>query len=286
MTSARRALRDRLASGEVVFAPLCLEPIVARLCEELGYEAGYVSGGGLGYSLAVSEALLTMDEISATTRAISRRSSLPLIVDGGVGFGDPVQVARMMWDLEAAGAAAVEIEDQVAPKRVSHHRHIEHLIPRDEMVAKVRVAVDQRRDPDFVIIARTGGVANEGFDAAVDRANAYLDAGADMAMIFPRSKQEWIEAPQRVRGPLATIASLDQRSAATWTDLGYRLVIDAFTGQTAAIDAIRTAYREQREQGHTTVGLARHLEVYADLPRLAGLEELYDIERATTEPGT
>ena len=286
MTSARRALRDRLTSGDVVLAPLCLEPLVARLCEELGYEAGYVSGGGLGYSLAVSEALLTMDEISSTTRAISRRSSLPLIVDGGVGFGDPVQVARMMWDLEAAGAAAVEIEDQVAPKRVSHHRHIEHLITRDEMVAKVRVAVEQRRDPDFVIIARTGGVANEGFDAAVDRANAYLDAGADMAMIFPRSKQEWVEAPKRVRGPLATIASLDQRSAAAWTDLGFRLVIDAFTGQTAAIDAIRTAYREQRDQGHTTVGLAHHLEVYNDLPRLAGLEELYDIERATTEPGT
>src|SRR5690606_28455642 len=140
-------LAAALAAGPAVLAPLCLDPLTARLAAELGYGAGYLSGGALGYSLAVSEALLTLSEVAGATAAITRRTDLPLIVDGGVGFGDPVHTARAMWDLEAAGAAAVELEDQVAPKRVSHHRGVEHLVPVEEMVAKIEVAVAARRDP-------------------------------------------------------------------------------------------------------------------------------------------
>ena len=115
----RRQFRERVldSRGPAMLAPITLDPLTARLCEQLGFTAGYVSGGGLGYQLALSEALLTVTELAATVAAITRRSSLAVIVDGGVGFGDPVHVARAMWEFEAAGAVAVELEDQVAPKR-------------------------------------------------------------------------------------------------------------------------------------------------------------------------
>ena len=267
--------------------PLCLDPLTARLCDQLGYGAGYLSGGALGYQLAVSEALLTVTELAGAATAISRRSGLPIIVDGGVGFGDPVHVARMMWDFEAAGAVAVELEDQVAPKRVSHHRGVEHLITCNDMAAKIRHAVAARTDPDFLVIARTGAVRHEGFDAGIDRGNAYFDAGADLVMLFPGTDEEWATAAERLRGPLAVMATLDARRRADWAAFGCRVVIDPFTGQVAAFEAMRDVYRRQAaDEPGVVADQAARFAVYRELPGVAGLEELYDIERATTEVGT
>ncbi len=289
MSPDRAAFRARLLdpAAPPVQVPLTLEPLVARLCEQLGFEAGYVSGGALGYSLATSEALLTLTELASAVAAITRRSNLPIVVDGGVGFGDPVHAARMMWDFEAAGAVAVEIEDQVAPKRVSHHRGVEHLVPLEDMVAKIRVAVEARRDPDFLVIARTGAVHNEGFDAALARAEAYVAAGADAILLFADSPEQWAALRERVAGvPLVAMTGLDVRSSAEWADLGVRMVIDPFTGQVVAFDAMRRALRGQRDDGDAGVTMKERMSVYKELPVVAGLEELYDIERATTEPGT
>jgi methylisocitrate lyase len=283
----RRQFRERMldSDGPAVLAPLTLDPLTARLCEQLGFAAGYVSGGGLGYQLAVSEALLTVTELAGTVAAITRRSSLPIIVDGGVGFGDPVHVARAMWEFEAAGAAAVELEDQVAPKRVSHHRGVEHRVPVADMVAKVRVAVSERRDPDFLVIARTGAVRHEGFDAAIDRGIAYADAGADLVMLFPETPQQWDDAPRRLPVPVVAMTAHGNRTAGDWRRQGWPLVIDPFTGQTVAMAAVRAAY-EEVAAGRVGGDLTALMATYRDLPTLAGLDELYDIERATTEPGT
>ena len=135
-STARQAFRARLEQPQPLFVPLCLDALSARIVEAAGFAAGYVSGGALGYANAVSEALLTLDELVSTTRHVTQRSNLPVIVDGGVGFGDAVHLVRAIWEVEATGAAAIEIEDQVAPKRVSHHRGVEHLISCGEMVAK------------------------------------------------------------------------------------------------------------------------------------------------------
>lgn len=283
--TTRAEFKARLAHGPAVLAPLCLDPLTARLCEQLGYEAGYLSGGALGYSLAVSEALLTLGELTDVATAITRRSALPLVVDGGVGFGDAVHTARAMWDLEAAGAAAVELEDQVAPKRVSHHRGVEHLVPVEEMVAKLEVAVAARRDPAFLVIARTGAVRHEGFEAAVARGNAYAAAGADLVMLFPETAEQWRSAPERLAAPAVAMTAHGSRSAEAWGEQGWRLVIDPFTGQVAAVDAVRRAYAAVRAGG-SPGDLDELMGVYRDLPVIAGLDELYDIERATTEPGT
>lgn len=288
----RQQFRQRLHaaathSAPPLMTPLCLDPLTARLCEELGYESGYLSGGGLGYQLALSEALLTVDELAGFARAITRRSSIGLVIDGGVGFGDPVHVARMMWEFEATQAVGVELEDQVAPKRVSHHRGVEHLVPVAAMVAKIEVAVAQRRDPDFTLIARTGAVRHESFEAALERCEAYVAAGADAVMLFPGTEDEWVEAPRRVSVPLVAMTMLDVRPPHQWGEMGYAMVIDPMSGQCAAMDAVRQLYQRQRDQPNQAASdLRARNGVYRGLAGLAGLEELYDIERATTERNT
>lgn len=283
--SSRSAFRQRLG-GDPLLVPLALDPLAARLCHTVGFEAVYLSGGALGYQYAVSEALLTLTEIADVARRITQRCPLPLIVDGGVGFGDPVHLTRAVWEIEATGAAALEIEDQVAPKRVSHHRGIEHLIPAGEMVAKIEAAVAARIDPDLVIIARTGAVRNESFAAGVDRANAYLRAGADAILLLPSTEDEWRRAPNEIDGPLVTFASLGARPASAWADLGWAVILDPFTAQVLANTTVERAYRSLLEEGHLGVRAAEIMDGYRHLPAQAGLNELYDIERATTEPGT
>ena len=276
-------LRRALASEKVVFAPLTLDALTGRIAERAGFPAGYISGGALGFVHGVSEALLTLSEIADVTQHVTARTDIAVIVDGGVGFGDAVHMYRTMQVIEASGAAGIEIEDQVAPKRVSHHRGIEHLVEIGEMTDKIRAAVDARTDADFVIIARTGAVRNESFEKAIERGNAYADAGADIIMLMPTNELEWQEAPRRFDVPLATITSLDARLPAEWAALGWDLIIDPFTAQTAAVKAISTAYQQFRQSGTTSLDRVEIFEDYRLLPDIAGFQELYDIEDRTTE---
>mgnify|MGYP001211074421 FL=1 len=276
-------LRRALASEKVVFAPLTLDALTGRIAERAGFPAGYISGGALGFVHGVSEALLTLSEIADVTQHVTARTDIAVIVDGGVGFGDAVHMYRTMQVIEASGAAGIEIEDQVAPKRVSHHRGIEHLVEIGEMTDKICAAVDARTDADFVIIARTGAVRNESFEKAIERGNAYADAGADIIMLMPTNELEWQEAPRRFDVPLATITSLDARLPAEWAALGWDLIIDPFTAQTAAVKAISTAYQQFRQSGTTSLDRVEIFEDYRLLPDIAGFQELYDIEDRTTE---
>ena len=276
-------LRRALASEKVVFAPLTLDALTGRIAERAGFPAGYISGGALGFVHGVSEALLTLSEIADVTQHVTARTDIAVIVDGGVGFGDAVHMYRTMQVIEASGAAGIEIEDQVAPKRVSHHRGIEHLVEIGEMTDKIFAAVDARTDADFVIIARTGAVRNESSEKAIERGNAYADAGADIIMLMPTNELEWQEAPRRFDVPLATITSLDARLPAEWAALGWDLIIDPFTAQTAAVKAISTAYQQFRQSGTTSLDRGEIFEDYRLLPDIAGFQELYDIEDRTTE---
>lgn len=286
--SARTQFRQALAGPDPVFAPLALDPLTARMVEQAGFGAGYLSGGALGFQYAVGEALLTVTEVADAARRITARSGLPLIVDGGIGFGDAVHMARATWELEATGAAAVEFEDQVAPKRLHHHVGVEHLVPTEEMVGKLRAAADARNDADFLIIARTGGFRHEGFEAGVERLAAYRDAGADVLMAFVRRDEM---APlgqlvaERFGAPLATITSLDTHTADEWRERGWHLIIDAFTTQALAISAAREAYTRFQTEGKTGVTVDA-MGLHGELVGICGLEPLLDVERATTERDT
>lgn len=280
---ARQAFKAAIGSDTPVFAPLCLDALTARLTASLGFGAGYVSGGALGYANAVSEALLTVSELADTARHITQRTDLPIIVDGGVGFGDAVHTARTIWEIEATGAAAIEIEDQVAPKRVSHHRGIEHLISAAEMVAKIETAVAARRDPDFLIIARSGAIRAESLDAAIARGNAYSRAGADIVMLMATDDEDCARIRRLIECPLATITSLDARAPDAWRELGWQLVIDPFTAQVLSLDAVRRAYASFMEHGSTGFDVSEVFRLYREIPELAGLPALYEIEDRTTE---
>ena len=283
--SAREQLASRIRAGEVVFAPLALDALTARIAAQAGFGAVYLSGGALGFASAVSEALLTVTELAHTARHIVQRADVPLIVDVGVGFGDAVHVARTVWEMENAGAAAIELEDQVAPKRVSHHRGIEHLVATEDMVAKIRVAVEARMDPDLLLVARTGAVRNESFAAGVERGVAYREAGADLVMLAPSSEAEWDAASAAIGGTLAAIVSLDLFPEPVWRRRGFGLVIDPFTAQVEAVRAVRAVYESFGENGKTGTDRGEIMQGYRELAGLAGLDPLFAIEDATTETG-
>jgi 2-methylisocitrate lyase-like PEP mutase family enzyme len=267
---------------ETVFAPLCLDALSARIAEHAGFNFVYVSGGALGYAHAVSEAMLGLNELADVVRYIRARSGVKVIVDGGVGFGDAVHVSRAVQVFEAAGASAIEIEDQVAPKRVSHHRGIEHLIPCDDMVDKITVAVSCRQSATTQIIARTGAVKNESLDAALERCTRYVAAGADMILIMADTDEAWQQIREAIQVPLVTFAPFAGRSAADWNKRGVSLVFDPFTTQVAHVINMQETYRRFFAGETQALSQADLFESYNQLDEIAGLKEFYDIEDATT----
>ena len=279
----RAAFADKVRNGESILAPVALDPLSARLVESLGFEAAYLSGGGFGFQLSVSEALLTITEVAGLTRQITARSDVPLIVDGGVGFGDPLHTWRAVLEIEAAGAAAIEIEDQVAPKRAHHHKGVEHLVPMEMMVDKVREAVDARRDEDFIIIARTGAVRNESFERALERCAAYREAGADVLMLFSSDEAQIAEAGRVLGGPLSMMAPADRLDRVTLAGHGFNVLIDPFTGQVAAYGAMRDAYRNIASSGASGREVDELMSLYREVQGMAGMDDLYAIEERTTE---
>lgn len=271
-----------MRAGETVFAPVCLDPLTGRLLESLGFGAAYLSGGGLGFQLAVSEALLTLTEIAGLTRQISARCNVPLIVDGGVGFGDALHTTRAIREIEAAGAAAIEIEDQVAPKRAHHHKGVEFLEPPEVMIDKVREAAAARSDPDFLIIARTGAVRNESFEQAIERSLAYREAGADVLMLFPADEDQIAEAGRRLGGPLSLMGAAGGQDPDWLTSQGFNLQIDPFTGQVVAFGALREAYEAIARDGASGRPIEELMGLYREVQDAAGMDELYALEERTT----
>ena len=202
--AARRAwLHDRIEHGPLLVVPGAANALAARVIEDIGFESVYVTGAGIANSFLGTPdiGLVTLSELESHVAAIRDAVAVPLIVDADTGFGNPLGVARSIRVLERAGADAVQIEDQVAPKRCGHFEGKE-VIPAPEMIAKITAAVDARLDDDTLIIARTDARATEGFEAAIERARAYAAAGADAIFVeAPQSAEELLAIPGRVDGP-------------------------------------------------------------------------------------
>jgi 2-methylisocitrate lyase-like PEP mutase family enzyme len=183
-------LRRRITTGPLLVVPGAANALTARLVEEAGFEAVYVTGAGIAntYLGLPDIGLVTLTELTAHVAAIRNATDLPLIVDADTGFGNAVSVRRTVRELERAGADGIQLEDQLFPKRCGHFGG-KQLISAEEMVQKIHAAVDARLDNDLVIVARTDARATEGFEAAIARAAAYREAGADVT---------FVEAPQTV----------------------------------------------------------------------------------------
>lgn len=181
----RRVLRERLAAGELLRFPGAFNPLSARLIEQRGFEGVYISGAVLSADLGLPDiGLTTLTEVAGRGQQIARMTELPAIIDADTGFGEPMNVARTIQTLEDAGLAGTHIEDQVNPKRCGHLDG-KQVVDDDTALKRIRAAVDARRDPNFLIMARTDIRAVEGLDAAIARAKALVDAGADA--IFPEA---------------------------------------------------------------------------------------------------
>jgi len=207
----RRILRERLAAGELLRFPGAFNPLSARLIERKGFDGVYISGAVLSADLGLPDiGLTTLTEVAGRGQQIARMTELPAIIDADTGFGEPMNVARTIQTLEDAGLAGTHIEDQINPKRCGH---LDGKAVVDESTAtkRIRAAVDARRDPNFLIMARTDIRAVEGMDAAVDRAKALVDAGADA--IFPEAMRTLVEFERMA-------AELDVPILANMTEFG------------------------------------------------------------------
>ena len=181
----RRRFRERLAGAEVVRMPGAFNPLSARLIEAKGFDGAYVSGAVVSADLGLPDiGLTTLTEVATRAGQIARMTDLPTLVDADTGFGEPMNVARTVQAMEDAGLAGLHVEDQVNPKRCGHLDG-KQVVDRETAVRRVRAAVEGRRDPDFVVVARTDVRAAEGLAATIERARALVDAGADA--IFPEA---------------------------------------------------------------------------------------------------
>lgn len=229
MSNARK-LREQLISGGLVRAPGVYDGITARLVEQAGFPAVYMSGAATSMSMGYPDyGLLTQSEMVANASIIARTVEIPVIADADTGYGNELNVTRTVNEYERAGVAGIHIEDQVNPKRCGHLAGKE-CIPLDEYVAKIRAAVAARRDPDFVIIARTDANTVTGFEDSIERANAALDAGADVAFVeSPKTIDEITVVPERVIGPcllnLVVGGITPEISLGEAQNLGYKIVI-------------------------------------------------------------
>jgi methylisocitrate lyase len=279
----RSGLRERTARGadETVTAPLALDALSAALARQVGFDAVYVGGGGLGYARGVSEALLTLTEVAEVTRAIAEVVDVDVVVDATTGFGDAVHASRTMRVLEQAGAAAIEIEDQLAPKRAHHHKGIDHMIGLEVMVGKIGAAVDARTDPDLLLVVRTNALTHDGLDDALERATAYEEAGADMLLVLPRAPQELAALGAATSLPLVTFAPAGL-PAAELRAAGVTMLCDPFSATLLTVRALREGYETLRDGGDVVAPEAVREELHA-VGEIIGMERLYAIEERTTE---
>ncbi|HPM52985.1 MAG TPA: methylisocitrate lyase [Rhodoglobus sp.] len=181
----RAAFRARIATGELIRMPGAFNPLSAKLIQDKGFEGVYISGAVLSADLGLPDiGLTTLTEVASRGQQISRMTDLPTLIDADTGFGEPMNVARTVQTLEDAGVSGLHIEDQVNPKRCGHLDG-KAVVDEDTALKRIRAAADARRDPNLLIMARTDIRAVEGLEAAIDRAKALVDAGADA--IFPEA---------------------------------------------------------------------------------------------------
>lgn len=289
--SGGTTLRERLAQPRVLLAPGVYDALTALLAEQAGFEALYLSGGAVAYTLLGRSdvGLTTAKEAVDVLARITDRVQTPIIVDADTGFGNALNVERTVRDFERAGAAMIQLEDQTFPKRCGHLEN-KSLVSAAEMCGKVRAAVDTRRSRDTLILARTDAVAVEGLDAAIDRAEAYLAAGADALFIEAvRSAADMDRVCSIFGGRVPLLANMIEggktpvQTSQELGERGYRIVI--FPGGTARFVARQLAgyYASLRDHG-TTAPRQGDMFDFDQLNALIGTPEMLERGRRYAGP--
>ena len=289
MSPSHASLAARLKQPGLIVAPGVFDMVSLRLADSFGFDALYMTGyGTVASHLGLPDAgLATYSDMVGRVSAMAGMARTPLIADADTGYGGLLNMRHTVRGYEAAGAAAIQIEDQEFPKKCGHTPG-RRVIPMEEMVRKIRMAVDSRGTPDFLIIARTDARTSLGLDEALRRAEAYARAGADILFVeSPESEQEMrrigsaFELPlvanmvERGRTPVLTRPELEA--------LGYRIAIFPVTPLLAAVRAMADVYQGFKQQG-SSAGTSVPLYDFADLTQLMGFEDVWAFEKRYAEP--
>lgn len=283
-TTLPTRLRARLAEDRPLLLPGCADALTARIAVDVGFEALYATGAGISNALLglPDVGLATMSEVVEQVARICAAVDVPVVADMDTGYGNAVNARRAVRALETAGASGIQLEDQAFPKRCGHFSGKE-VISLEEMRAKLLAVLEGRRDPQTVVIARTDAIAVEGAEAAIERANAYAEIGADLVFVeAPPSLELLAELPRLVHAPLvANMVEGGLTPLSTLAELGamgYRVVLFANTALRASMLAAQNALRALHAEG-SSAGILDRLVAWEERQRLVGKQEIDALER-------
>jgi 2-methylisocitrate lyase-like PEP mutase family enzyme len=280
----RQTLQQLLKRDKLLVAPGCFDGLSARLVEEAGFEAVYLSGGAVARSMGIPDiGLVTMSEVIERAAQVISAVRIPVIADADTGYGNAVNLVRAIGEFERTGVAAIHIEDQITPKRCGHLDGKE-VIPLPEMEKKLEAALASRTDPHFGIIGRTDARGVHGFDEAIRRARAFAKVGVDAVFVeAPQSEAELAEIPRAIRDvPLLVNVFKGGKTPMLRADrlqeLGYRIAIYPSETQRAGIYAMRLALGLLKREG-TTEAMDGALTTFEDRDQIVGLDDWQKLER-------
>ena len=280
----RQTLRQLLQRNKLLVAPGCFDGLSARLVQQAGFEAAYLSGGAVARSMGIPDiGLVTMSESIERAVQVVSAIRIPIIADADTGYGNAVNLWRTVREFERAGVAAIHIEDQITPKRCGHLDGKE-VIALGEMTQKLQAAMAARNDPDFCIIARTDARGVNGFEDAIERGQAFAKLGVDAIFVeAPQSEEELAEIPKRIpnipllvnvfkggKTPMLPVERLQQ--------MGYRIAIYPSETQRAAIHAMRNALSTLKREG-STASIDASLTTFKERDRVVDLDGWQKIEK-------
>lgn len=282
--NSRQLLKQLFQRDRLLVAPGCFDGLSARLVEEAGFEAAYLSGGAVARSMGIPDiGLVTMSEVIDRAAQVVAAVKIPIIADADTGYGNAVNLVRSVREFERTGVAAIHIEDQITPKRCGHLDGKE-VIPLAEMEKKLQAALASRSDPDFSIIARTDARGVHGFEDAIRRGRAFAKLGVDAIFVeAPQSEAELEEIPRALpdvpllvnvfkggKTPMLPVERLQQ--------MGYRIAIYPSETQRAAIHAMRQALALLKREG-TTEKMDDALTTFKERDKVVGLDEWQELEK-------
>lgn len=276
-------LKKLIEKGDIIMAPGIYDCYCARIAERMGFPAVSITGNAVSAALLGKPdvGLLTLTEMVDNARRIANAVDIPAIADADTGYGNAINVIRTVREFEAAGIAAIHIEDQVTPKRCGHMAGPRAVIPLDEMLGKLEAALWARRDPDFVIIGRTDAQKAEGLDGAIRRAKAFAELGVDMITVHVTGgREELKKVADAIDKPLTV--NMDEAGGASLIDLeelqamGYRLASYAGTVRYSVAWAVQNALAELKSS-RTTRGIRDRMVSFDEYNAILGLEQIKEL---------
>ncbi|NLL62501.1 MAG: isocitrate lyase/PEP mutase family protein [Candidatus Atribacteria bacterium] len=280
-----KKLRNLFKEKRTIVAPGAHDVLTARIIEQTGFDAVYMTGYGTSASVLgrPDVGLLTMTEMVERARNIADIINVPLIADADTGYGDVINVIRTVREYEKVGVACIQLEDQVAPKKCGHMLGRE-IIPAEEMVRKIKAALDARTDPDFMIMARTDARTNYGYEEAIRRCKLYKEAGADIIFFeSPESKEE-MEKLNKELGDTLTLANMLEKgrtpllNVAELEQLGYNLVIFCVSSVYVTTRAVKELMEYLKENGTTKDLIQDKMISFEEFNTMIGLDDIRAIE--------